>query len=169
MPNTETMAQAEARLWLASLEKDCPGVYNTQISKRLAPCMTLNPGWWKTEGPPWTHDVDPCHGTGKVPVLDLREPCPQINRLDKYGYPHLTGLDISCCQGRGWLPKQGRDALFMAMDKDGWDCATESLGYGGAREIRFSRFVAGCGRIHGEDSDPWLAAVKAMKAAVSLV
>ena len=175
MLNTETMTPAEALLWLAELEKKCPlveGAMSLPFCESHCMCEHHKP---------WRCKV--CSGTGKVSVLpDLREPCScQEGKIEVFsasgeeykGFrkrlvaqgvtaPHW--YEHPACQGRGWLPKQEWDALYAAMDKDGWDCATESLGYGGARKVRFSRFAVGCGRIYGEDSDPCLAAVRAMKA-----
>jgi len=142
MPDTETMTPTQARLWLASLEKDCPLIEGAVSF-------------------PFCESHCVCKGTGKVPVLDLREPC-SYNRRHESG-PYYTELSPSCpkCHGREWLPKQGRDALHDAMHKDGWDYDVYQ------REFRNVAFYKLDGRkcILGKDTDDWLAAVKAMKAA----
>jgi len=145
---TETMTPAEALLWLAELEKKCPlveGAMSLPFCESHCMCEHHKP---------WRCEV--CHGTGKVPVLpDLREPCP-------YPMPHSRGNDAHAnCQGRSWLPKQGRDALYDAMLKVGW---YYEIHQDKERFVLFYRSTQRSG-ITGEDADEWLAAVKAMKAA----
>ena len=133
-------------LWLASLEKNCPGCVGCRRD----------------------HDGDPrgtcacatCHGTGKVPVLDLLEPCPLVA-------DSMVHEEWCLCRGRGGLPKQGRDALHEAMVKDGWGYYIHKIADG----PRFIRFYKAAADYHhsqimdsGIDSDDWLAAVKAMMA-----
>jgi len=107
-----------------------------------------------------------------VPVLDLRETCP-----DCLGMPlpcYIQGRHehvCNRCQGRTWLPKQGWDALHTAMNKVGWRSeiyAHASAPDDGKRLVVFYRPTDSdsyYGPSVGRDSDDWLAAVKAMKAA----
>jgi len=138
----ETMTPAEALLWLASLEKNCAGCVGCRRD----------------------HDEDPrgicaciiCHGTGKVPVLDLREPC---RHSTTQGYFEKICRATGCS---GWLPKQGRDALHDAMEKDEWNYDV-SQRYG-ERTVHFFQVIEGQWAA-GLDSDDHLAAVKAIEAA----
>ena len=166
MLNTETMTRAEALLWLAGLEKECPchechgnPVVDTYFCQGRQLC---------------------CAGTGKVPVLDLRERCYgeylcSDPRCDYSNCEHNCDLGIhtaKCCQGLGWFPKQGRDALYDAMHKDGWDWEASQQTGDTAAWTRFEKHPdtmmvpdRDILLAYGEDSDPWLAAAKAMKAA----
>ena len=163
---------SEALLWLAGLEKSCTEC----TAKDGIPCNCLA-----------------CHGTGKVGVLDLREPCPGVRRLDtgerlpcmilrpdvwnRLGGP-CEG-DIDPCGSTGWVPKQGEAALHQAMHKDGWNLevlwvATDYREYtgdytepfimmAGERHVTFWRED---GRYpSGKGADDWLAALQAMQAA----
>jgi len=150
MQNTETMTRAEALPWLASLEKNCSDCIG------LGTCACIV-----------------CFGTGKVPVLpDLREPCPcpiYVYQTCEPCWQHgAIGHGVHClnCQGCNWLPKQGRDALFEAMEKDGWGYEIVQLAEGerpatsGTRSVTFSKSF-----MVGSDADDYLAAAKAMKTA----
>ena len=70
-----------------------------------------------------------------------------------------TCAEIGCS---GWLPKQGRDALVDAMEKNGWDYVVSHRQ--GIHSVRFFK-VVGPDWAQGEDADECLAAAKAMKAA----
>jgi len=156
--NTDTMTPAEALIWLASLEKDC------------------QQKWWQPDGNPVPDDgpgsnhPDQCQclGNGEVPVLDLRKPCPcpiYVAQTCEPCWQHgAIGHGVHClnCQGRNWVPKQERDALFEAMEKDGWDYVVSHRQ--GIHSVRFFK-VVGRDWAQGDDADDWLAAVKAMKAA----
>jgi len=168
MQSAETMTPAEGLLWLASLEKKCPlteGAVSFPFCESHCLCEHHKP--WRCKL---------CGGTGKVPVLpELRKPCPNFNAVENYvqgrGWTFIscTAREDYCrsgqdaCQGRGWLPKQGRDALFMAMEKDGWSYCVDQ--HGGNRWVYFYRRNDSAHSIHGQASDDDLAAVKAMKAA----
>ena len=159
MSNTETMTSAEALLWLAGLEKDCPNC-------NPFPDVTI---------PPIPH-CKKCYGTGKVPVLDLREPCPcpPYCKASMWDYPddqdwrrcsacdNTKGHGVWClnCQGRNWVPLQGQDALYAAMEKDGWDYIIRSVQR--TRSVHFFKVVAG-DWVQGKDSDDGLAAVEAIQ------
>ena len=69
MQNTEVMTPIEAQLWLANLEKDCQYCWNEYGGHRS--------------------DCTKCNGTGKAPVLDLREPC------SNYGYSKDEKVEYS--------------------------------------------------------------------------
>jgi len=164
----EVMTPAEALLRLAALGNDCPGCescpgfmgYAGQLAAEVRAKTPRNL----------------CGGTGKVPVLDLREPCPcsiytaqTCEPCWQYG---AIGHGAHClnCQGRDWLPKQGRDALYAAMAKDGWKRETAHDPFANRGWCRFWKF-SGIGlttMLTGEDADDWQAAVKAMRAAGSL-
>jgi len=166
MQGTKTITPAEALIWLASLEKECPchechgnPVIDTYLCQGRQLC---------------------CAGTSKVPVLDLREPCPCYSlkndcwQCDKERRHSDTFEDHalrlihsqSCinCQGRNWLPKQGRDALFAAMHKAGWKYEIFQ-----GEHLRLVTFFKGVNVlqaiVRGQHSDDGQAAVKAMKAA----
>ena len=145
---TETMPHAEALLWLAGLTKTCE-------------C-----GGEGCEG---------CSGQGVRYVLDLRLPCPCATKLIDFrcqfcleAVRHAARIegaldssihssDCTPCQGRNWLPKQGRDALHEAMHKDGWSSTITETPQSGRHVIFYK------GLWVGSDVDDWLAAVKAMK------
>ena len=157
---TDTITQAEALLWLAGLERNCRD------------CQLPDSFGVKPELDKW---CTPCHGTGKVPVLDLREPCPCIDnpgdgrpgdgyncfRCFRYGRHEVTECTECNCKGRNWLPKQGRDALHEGMNKAGW--WYDIYQHGSKRTIAFYLPGQGTHPRFGEDADDWLAAVKAMK------
>jgi len=153
-----SMTPAEALLWLAGLEKDCDTCKGTKRRHYLT-------GWRERDTQPQMYDCDICHGTGKVPVLDLREPCLVKHlitsewRTDWSDKRSATCAEVGC---RGWLPKQGRDALYAAMEKDGWDYFISQKQTG--RSVLFIKPIGG-DWAQGEDTDDWRAAVKAMQAA----
>jgi len=128
MPNTET--QAEALIWLASLERACLHIFSVREGIRpVSECQL-------------------CDGTGKVPVLDLRDDIHEVGPSCLFG----------CL---GYSPKQGRDALFAAMEKDGWWYDVHQ--HGSKRTVAFYRPGQGRHPRAGEDADDWVAAVKAMR------
>ena len=106
---------------------------------------------------------------GENYVLDLRNHClgrskcsdPQCGDSTWDHFCDLGGHDKTCCQGRGWMPKQGRDALHDAMLKAGW---YSEIHQAKDRFVMFYRSTQRSG-ITGEGADDDLAAVKAMKAA----
>ena len=147
---TVQFTHAEALLWLAALEKDCP---NTRYSHRtdgvggLFPCPT-------------------CGGTGKVAVLSyLREPCPNnINR----GTDRANHILCPACQGHTWVPKLGRQAIQDSMVDAGWICTTVQIKT--KREVMFLKMLGNPPNERyacGEDADDWLAAIKAIKMEVA--
>ena len=154
MQSADTMTPAEALLRLSGLEKPCT-------------CWRVID---RNEGRTGTirRAADPncvfCAGTGKVPVLPgLREPCSACNGVTKPCY--VDGLhEHVCdkCKGRPWLPKQGRDALYEAMEKAEWDYLVSQRG--GVRCVRFFKVVNN-NWAQGEDADDWRAAVRALLAA----
>ena len=172
--DTLTMTQADALIWLAGLEKDCP-CQDPEVKARNAQR---------------TYVCGLCHNTGKVPILDLREPCPcppycvayisssddqDWRRCDACSGSHGTsgvmgvhGPWCENCQGRNWFPKQGRDPLFGAMEKDGWGYTIRQTRMW--REVFFSKegpndsYGHPC-MLHGKDANDWQAAVKALRAA----
>ena len=161
---TQAVTPQEALHWLEGLKKPCPNCYPV-------------PG---VETYPIPHCKD-CGGTGKVPVLDLREPCPGSTTIisGSYRYPCLIngfawwksngppfeGL-TDPCEGRGWIPKQGREALHEAMLKDGW---YYTIYQENIRTVVFWRWVETRPPVlteeGGSDSDDYISAYKAMKAA----
>ena len=103
---------------------------------------------------------------------DLREPCLSCHAtgIVETSHPLLSKDDrflVQCggCQGRNWLPKQGRDALHDAMEKAGWDLHLHQLADDDIRNVRFVRKSQARELLEGIDSDDHLAAAKAMKAA----
>ena len=172
--NTPT-SKEEALLWLAGLERTTCGYPDT-------------PRCWCVEGDCPCHSLDFNEVHGKVPVLDLREPCPCLNKdkhiIDLGHWRSLGGCDNcwsrwfskvgfhdSCtsCGGINWLPKQGREALHAAMLKDGWrfditefPLAYDDEAYAGQRIVSF---IKGEGDWFGEYGDDYIAAMKAMQAA----
>jgi len=168
---------AEALLGLAGLEEDCPeirGAVAFPFCESHCACEHHKP---------WRCKV--CGGTGKVPVLPgLREPCScalafTANLPDslcrecrirfEVGLTHLEkALPCLRCEGRGWLPKQGRDALHDAMHKDGWDINTKWSARGG-RWVWFEKHQYQSPYLgdhyYASEVDDWLAAVKAMQVA----
>ena len=139
---TDTMTPEEALLWLAGLETPCPETVGYDVGHH----HVANP-----------QDCPICHGTRKVPVLDLREPCPNYGHL----FP-TSPLNCSLCGGRNWVPKQGEMALHQAMHKAGWSVLV-TWPIDGPREVLFAKGT-GINFIRGENANDWLAAVKAMKA-----
>lgn len=166
----------EAQLWLAGLEKVC----------------LICSGQGGLGGLQWDGSLDvnkclTCNGTGKVPVLDLREPCPCLSLPENppdginhaydrdickqcyLRYSRTATFHVGCftCSGRNWVPKQGEAALHQAMNKTGWDL-TVDLFVSGARRVWFRRidYVLSYLRdgriIGGEDSNDFIAAYKAM-------
>lgn len=154
---TETITPAAALLWLAGLERDCLGeAYNSDEGAGYQATIIAD----RAHGP-WC-----CNGSGKVPILDLRE--------------NVHAVAPTCLPGcLGWSPKQGWDALHSAMHHNGWNSeilwVTEDYReYTGeymppftmkAEErlvVFWKDFPRSC---QGEDADDWLAAMKAMKAA----
>ena len=99
---TEPQVTAEeALLYLAGLETDCLGC-NHGI------------GGTKWNGEPTF--CRQCNGSGKVPVLDLREPCLRKGyhtHPDPFSSPG-DYIEVGC---PGWVPKQGEEALRQAMHK----------------------------------------------------
>ena len=137
--STEPMLPSEAMLWLAGLEKSCTEC----TAKDGIPCNCLA-----------------CHGTGKVAVLDLREPCPVTSGPN---YIHYLGVSCDYCQGRNWVPKQGEAALHQAMHKADFSQMHVHVVGQGPRHYYWpyerSYKSSDC---HAND---YLAAVKAMRAA----
>ena len=154
---TETITPGQAQLWLAGLEKPC------------SDCQLPVSFHAKPELDPW---CQPCGGTGKVPVLDLRKPCPLLDKnpgeysISRQTVHELRGINCKC-QGRGWVPKQGEAALHHAMHKDRW-------GYTIWQPPNDSRITANVprgrgvafwkGSVYEYDANDFLAAAKAMKA-----
>jgi len=107
---------------------------------------------------------------GGVPVLpDLREPC-RYNRRHEPG-PYYPELSLSCpnCQGRNWRPKQGRDVLYTAMEKDGWGYDIHQT-RGGYRQVNFYKDgpldrYQHSHILNGKAADDHMAAVNALQAA----
>lgn len=148
----------EALLWLAGLEREC-----------LEHVVRAS----STDGP-----VDDClkdcrgkcSGTGRVPVLDLREPHPDCislnvglttdNKFCDVLFKHIYGD----CKGTGWSPKQSETALHQAMNRAGYGLSL--LWVGASRSVVFFWPQKGqqFSSADGEDDD-WLAAAKAMKMA----
>lgn len=146
--STNTITPAQALQWLAGLKKPCPRCGGHGL--------TFN----HFHGIPF--DCEVCDGSGQVPVLDLRKPCPRIR--GKYSWPTIPDIHemsgINCiCGGTGSVPKQGETALHAAMHKDGWGVFTEWPPGGG-----YNCIFAKEGQLF-EDADASVAAVKAMKAA----
>lgn len=141
-----------ALLWLASQERQCPNctgcLRGYELNARGACSL--------------------CAGTGMVPLLGLRTLCPwcQGNGEQCLNLPQ-TPSDPHCA-GRGWIPKQGRDALHNAMQEMGWEyCVFSRTKLDAERTVRFYGYnrIKHCLELAGKDSDDWLAAVKALKAA----
>jgi len=150
----EPMTKAEALLWLAWLEKDC------------------RQQWWQPDGNPVPDDGPgsdhpdqcQCHGTGKVPALDLRELCPGCMRCkNRVHWDTPITYRLYICDGSGQLPKQERDALYRAMEKDGWGYSIHQTPRG-YRQAGFYKDGLSPSLVR-HDSDDWLAAVKALRAA----
>lgn len=169
----QTMPPNEALLWLAKLEKSC-----------LACRGSGSEATGTTYG--GQHEqvaCSICGGSGKVLVLpDLREPCPGVVNI-AWVEEHLPCMtndpgwwkntppnegDIDPCHGTGWVPKQGRDALYQAMNNAGWYMTLitrPKAGYKG-ESLRYVYFWNDEGRhAGGGDADDYLAAVKALKEA----
>jgi len=167
MQNTDTLPEAEALLRLAGLEKEqrCPDAHRSSIT---------NSGKWIEDA----QFCKTCNGSNliKVPVLDLRESCPGVTtrfggwkpcslRYQDGSQPLLDG-ETDACQGRGWLPKQGRDALFAAMEKAGWNYTIEQIqGRYTVGFFQYRHIPNKPGNLRGTDANPWLAAAKALQAA----
>ena len=160
------MTRAEALLWLAGLEEPCH--CNACTGSR----------------------GNRCNGTGKAPLLpELREPCPCQDylvgnsddwRICRACTSRQTGISVGpsahgewClkCQGRNWVPKEGKTALHAAMQADGWYYSIQQWP-DGERVVFFSkwdghrpltRYVKN--RFEGKDADDWIAAQEALRAA----
>lgn len=181
-----TATTEELALWLAGLTEPCDAGH------------PLTDAYFAELG-----ECYKCDGVNKVPVLPwLREPCPCPSYCVRYrdfpddqdwrmcracgirqrpGEPYGDlghhGYWCENCQGRNWVPEQGREVVQDAMVKDGWTLeitehpATLACTENQERQIctehrnvLFYRFDRGR-EMSGEDSDDWRAAVKAMKAA----
>lgn len=158
----EPMTAQEVLLWLAGLETDCPNNHALLGST--------------TEGVPVPIVLcASCYGTNRVPVLpDLREPCPNQqattlvdshNRIEHGVYQHKEWLVCTTCQGRTWVPTQGRQAVQDGMVKAGWDLHISHYALTQHREVSFFRFGPKHEEIQAWDADDHIAAMKAMKAA----
>ena len=118
----------------------------------------------------WLAGLETCNSTGKVPVLDLREPC-KMHTFQQNISTRQTVGPCRTCQGRNWVPKQGEAALHHAMHKDGWQMnviwkpAYPPHLPRAYRRVVFARpnHTASAYYVEGDDSNAWLAAVKAMK------
>ena len=155
----QVVTRQEALEWLAALERPCTDC----TAKDGVPCNCLA-----------------CHGTGRLPVLDLREPCPCLTASEKIidqGHFKAVGGCENCwsrwfsrveyhkscqsCGGTTWIPKQGPTEVQDAMVQDGWVInLTRMDGY---KRVRFHhrawRFVG------TSENDEAIAAYKAMKEA----
>lgn len=102
-----------------------------------------------------------------IPVLDLRELCPQRG---SYIYGKWHGTDASrcwSCYGRKWVPKQGEQALYQAMHRAGWSMAHYWRAGDESPTHNFLRPLAakGSATFHGHDDNIYIAAYKAMQSA----
>ena len=138
---TTATTPEEALLWLAGLEQSC------------------------------SH---PKLSTWKVPVLDLRAPCPCWEYIHDEGdvrcancaariwhsksRDDLHGPDCSICAGRNWVPKQGEQALYQTMHNAGWSL---EIHWFSSEPLPSIGFYSGA----EHDSNPYIAAQKAMQAA----
>jgi hypothetical protein len=103
---------------------------------------------------------------GKVALLPgLREPCPwcegdskQCRNIPQHPIdPH--------CQGLGYRPRQGEQAIQDAMNMAGWWVVVDQEPYGGRRCVTFTKQVGPLGNWAGDyDADTRMAAVKAIQA-----
>ena len=102
-----TNEMEKLQLALAMAGKECPTCEGTRVVR-----VCDGGGDWQI----WNCEV--CHGTGKVPLLELvREKCP---RCGGYGFlTEMGGDDILCssCQGRGWIPSTDPWKWFEAVHK----------------------------------------------------
>ena len=166
------LTQEAALLWLAGLERVCDQ------------CGGI--GYIDMEDGPHK-GRHKCCGTGKVFMLDLQEPCPCVMWQPGMADPCKTcqqtgtnhhGQDCTVCQGRNWIPKQGRDALHEAMHKAGWEVSfiwpsdsPAEYRYNKVRPGMEHHYWSGSSeeeqRVYyiGLDADPYLAAMEAMRAA----
>ena len=97
------MNEDDVKLALALLEQDCPDAYTEHGRPRH-----------EREG--WSCIL--CHNTGKVPLLDLREPCGCPCSIDR-----RRGWVSPCpsrCEGRGWLPSDDVMDWVRALNKAGY-------------------------------------------------
>ena len=157
------MTPKKALLYLAGLEESCANCGGKGI-------LGGEPDFVGEKTVVHTHYAcQICKGTGKRPVLDLREPCPECLGLGAISDGHKGQLFCNKCQGRNWVPKQGEMALHQAMHKDGWHLQlywdTEENRPNLGRNVHFTRLTFSGGLIVGHDANDWLAAAKAMKAA----
>ena len=134
----------EALLWLAGLEKKCD---------------------WLGSGDGLCPN---CGGSGKVPVLDLREPCPRMERT--YATTHISAGLAWChlCGGRNWVPKQGVEALYQAMHDAGWTIKMIWYSPDPFPSVGFYKEdpkLPGAYNWRGQDATTHIAAYKAMKQA----
>ena len=142
MSSIETITRAEIILWLAGLEKDCPYCVGCRRDHQ--------------EDPRGTCACRPCHGTGKVHVLDLRD--------------NIHTVGPNCLPGcKGWVPKHWWAALHEAMHKAGWGI-TLTWFASGYRHVNFYKEGPRDKYLHshvirGADADDWLAAAKAYQQA----
>ena len=158
----ETILTQEAALaWLAGLERITCGYPDA-------------PRCWCPEGDCPCHSLSFAEVHGKVFVLDLREPCSCAIWRPGLAYPcdvcrrlgtFYHGQDCTNCQGRNWIPKQGRDALHQAMRQDGW---YYNIFQTNTRRVIFWRWGEArppvLTEISGSDSDDHMAAYKALLA-----
>ena len=168
------LTQEAALLWLAGLERITCGYPDA-------------PRCWCPEGDCPCHSLSFAEVHGKVFVLDLREPCSCAIWRPGLAYPcdvcrrlgtFYHGQDCTNCQGRNWIPKQGRDALHEAMHKAGWEVSfiwpsdsPAEYRYNKVRPGMEHHYWGGSSeeeqRVYyiGLDADPYLAAMEAMRAA----
>ena len=150
MPTEKLVTAEQALLWLAGLERECP--------------QCCGSGRFMSAAESSVHDFcDQCKGDGKVPVLDLREPCPDCFSSKKMADKYRPGWDCLACAGCEWVPKRGEEALRQAMHNDRWRMeAVWEIEQ--PYKVTFSKCMNRSNNF-GVDSNPPVAAYKAMVAA----
>lgn len=179
MTTEKQVTAEEALLWLAGLEKKCP-CETEHVDMRCSACQKR---WLMSGSGHSQYCRNDCNGSGKVPVLDLREPCPCLSLAesspDGINHAYDQGIckpwflrqgrtpnfhsDCFTCSERGWVPKEGEEALRQALHKAGWEVRFRWDCSGKYQHWLFFKSIGDGSLFEGRDSAIHIAAHKAMR------
>ena len=107
------MNEADLKITLALLEKDCPGP-PYHLCKRGSIIISGSGVYGSAQV-----SCSLCRGTGKVPLLDpalVRKPC-------TCRPPELVHSETGPCRGKGWMPSNNEMDWVRALNKLNMDVA----------------------------------------------